>query len=55
MHYDLILDASQLLKPEKKDTSIADTGLPGFVKLKSFQKSMKNSEVGGSVKPKLGF
>ena len=29
--------------------------LRGFVKLKQFQKSEKNSEVGGWVKPQLGF
>ena len=27
----------------------------GFVKLKKFPKSEKNSEVGGWVKPQLGF
>ena len=29
--------------------------LRGFVKLKKFKKSEKNSEVGGWVKPQLGF
>ena len=29
--------------------------LSGFVKLKKFQKSEKNSEVGGWVKPQLGL
>ena len=29
--------------------------ISGFVKLKKFQKSEKNSEVGGWVKPQLGF
>ena len=29
--------------------------LRGFVKLKKFQKSKENSEVGGWVKPQLGF
>ena len=34
----------------------ADTGqLRGFFKLKKFQKSEKNSEVGGWVKPQLGI
>ena len=33
----------------------AANAIRGFVKLKKFQKSEKNPEVGGWVKPQLGF
>ena len=35
--------------------SVCATYVKGFVKLNKFQKSEKNSEVGGWVKPQLGF
>ena len=35
--------------------SIRQGGLRGFVKLKNMQKSEKNSEVGGWVKPQVRF
>ena len=51
----LMLLLNQACMPDKVYQSANNNVLRGFVKLEKIQKFEKNSEVGGWVKPQLGF
>ena len=51
----LVSDLRSLILPGTDFAKRYGRQLRGFVKLKKFQKSEKNSEVGGWVKPQIGL